>query len=107
MQRRTKLKSSTPEIPIAIRAEKALEAVYICCFGKDPIEEEDEKLLCIMLNAVFPSVGQSEVRRIVSAKAKQVADGEDSSFNEPKPLSEEAVKQQLKELQFLKQNRKA
>lgn len=73
MQRRTKLKSSTPEIPIAIRAEKALEAVYVCSFGKGPIEEEDERLLCIMLNAVFPSVGQSEVRRIVRRKYQNSA----------------------------------
>lgn len=41
-----------------IRAEKALDAIYVCCFGRDPIEEEDERLLSIMLNAVFPTVGQ-------------------------------------------------
>ncbi|WOK93543.1 hypothetical protein Cni_G02243 [Canna indica] len=51
--------ATVPEIPMVIRVEKALEAIYICCFGQDPIEEEDVRLLCIMLNVVFPSVGQS------------------------------------------------
>lgn len=87
-----------------IRAEKALEAIYVCCFGKDLMEEEDEKLLCIILHAVFPTVGQQEVERIVKDKAKRVADGtEEVKYPELKRLSKEAVRLQMKDLEFLKQ----
>lgn len=88
-----------------VRVEKALEAIYVCCFGKDPIEEEDERLLRDMLVAVFPSVKKAEVERIVKDK-KRKADEQGSAENsvlEPKPVSKEAVKQQMKDLQFLKQ----
>uniref|UniRef100_A0A5B7BUK4 Photosystem I assembly factor PSA3, chloroplastic n=1 Tax=Davidia involucrata TaxID=16924 RepID=A0A5B7BUK4_DAVIN len=104
-EKRAKLNVPTPAIPMEIRAEKALEAIYVCCFGKDPIEEEDERLLRIMLNAVFPSVGQAEIDRIVKDKARKVAEGgEEDKVPEPKPLSKEAVQLQMKDLQFLKQN---
>lgn len=91
-----------------IRAEKALEAIYVCCFGRDPIEEEDERLLNIMLSAVFPSVEQPEIQRIVKDKAIKVADGSDDNIiPEPKPLSKEAVQMQMKDLQFLRENSEA
>ncbi|XP_010242991.1 PREDICTED: uncharacterized protein LOC104587188 [Nelumbo nucifera] len=105
-EKRAKLKAGAPVIPMEIRVEKALEAIYVCCFGRDPIEEEDERLLSIMLNAVFPSVGKSEIDRIVKAKAKKVAEGgENEYFPEPKTLSKQAVELQMKDLQFLKQNK--
>ncbi|KAK9090454.1 hypothetical protein Sjap_023631 [Stephania japonica] len=104
-QRRAKLRVETPSIPLEIRAEKALEAIYVCCFGKDPIENEDERLLSAMLNAVFPSVGLSEIERIVSEKVKRIAEGgEINNLPEPKPLPQEAIRLQMKDLQFLKQN---
>ncbi|XP_057464072.1 photosystem I assembly factor PSA3, chloroplastic [Actinidia eriantha] len=104
-EKRAKLNVPPPTVPMEIRAEKALEAIYICCFGKDPIEEEDERLLCVVLNAVFPSVGQPRVTRIVKEKARKVAEGgEEDQYPEPKPLSKEAVQLQMKDLQFLKQN---
>ncbi|KAA8548092.1 hypothetical protein F0562_004647 [Nyssa sinensis] len=104
-EKRAKLNVPTPSIPMEVRAEKALEAIYVCCFGNDPIEEEDERLLCVMLTAVFPSVGQKEMSRIVKEKAKKVAEGsEEGKIPEPKPLSKEAVELQMKDLQFLKQN---
>lgn len=103
-ERRAKTRAPTPEIPMEVRVEKALEAIYICCFGRDPIEEEDVRLLSIMLSAVFPSVGQPEIDRMVTAIAKQVADGEKASYPEPKTLSKEAVQRQMKDLQFLQQN---
>ena len=88
-----------------IRAEKALEAIYVCCFGRDPIEEEDERLLQIILGAVFPSVQKAEIERILKEKSKRVAEGgEDNNYPEPKPLSKEAVQLQMKDLQFLRQN---
>ncbi|KAL6006955.1 Proteasome subunit alpha type-3 [Asimina triloba] len=102
-ERRKKSNTSAPEIPMEIRVEKALEAIYICCFGMDPIEEEDQRLLRIMLNSVFPTVGLSEIERIVGTKAKQVAEGE--NMPEPKRLSKESVQMQMKDLQFLKQNK--
>lgn len=72
-----------------IRAEKALEAIYVCCFGKDPIEEEDKRLLKILLSSVFASVGQSEIQRIVEEKGRRVAEGGDENYVlEPKPLNE-------------------
>lgn len=104
LQRRVKLNAPVPSIPMAIRAEKALEAIYVCCFGRDPIEEEDEQLLSTMLNAVFPTVGSAEIERIVSEKAKRIADGtEEFKVPEPKPLPKEAVQLQMKDLEFLKQ----
>lgn len=105
-ERRAKLKVAAPTIPMEIRAEKALEAIYVCCFGKDPIEEEDKRLLKIMLSSVFASVGQSEIQRIVEEKARRVAEGGDENYVlEPKPLTKEAVQLQMKDLEFLKQNR--
>ncbi|XP_011623625.1 uncharacterized protein LOC18434829 isoform X2 [Amborella trichopoda] len=104
-RRRDKLKSASPEIPMALRAEKALETIYVCCFGKDLIEEEDEKLLCIMLNAVFQTVGQEEINRMVNLKAKQAAENKEQEPSEKQQtLSNEARQLQLKELEFLKQN---
>lgn len=104
-EKRAKLNVPTPVVPMEVRAEKALEAIYVCCFGRDPMEEEDERLLCIILNAVFPSVGQPEVDRIVKEKARKVAEGgEDDRSPEQKPLSKEAVQLQMKDLQFLQQN---
>lgn len=102
-ERRAKLKTPAPNIPMAIRAEKALEAIYVCCFGRNVIEEEDEELLSTMLNAVFPDVGKQEIERIVREKAKRVADGTDEiKIPEPKPLPKEAVQLQMKDLEFLK-----
>ncbi|KAH6758523.1 calcium homeostasis regulator [Perilla frutescens var. frutescens] len=101
-ERRAKLKSPAPNIPMAVRAEKALEAIYVCCYGRNVIEEEDEELLSTMLNAVFPNVGKQEIDRIVREKAKRVADGTDEiKIPEPKPLPKEAVKLQMKDLEFL------
>lgn len=85
-----------------VRAEKALEAIYVCCFGRDFIEEEDEELLCVILNSVFPAVGKEDIERIVREKAKRVADGTDEiKIPEYKPLPKEAVQLQMKDLQFL------
>ncbi|CAN6482809.1 unnamed protein product [Victoria cruziana] len=101
--RRAKLKAENPEIPMEIRAEKALEAIHVCCFGKDPIEEEDEKLLSVMLNAVFPSVGQSKISEIVSSKAKEMVGGSQIlETANPQNSAKEAAKLQLKEFELLK-----
>lgn len=103
-QKRAKLRTSAPAIPMDVRAEKALEAIYVCCFGRDPVEEDDERLLSIMLNAVFPTVGQPGIEKIVKEKIKKLAErSEEIKFPEPKTLSKEAVQTQLKDLQFLKQ----
>lgn len=103
-ERRSKSNAKNPDIPMFIRTEKALEAIYVCCFGKkDQIEEEDSRLLSIILNAVFPTVGESAISEIISTKAKQVADGKNTSFPDPKPLSKEAIQLQMKDLEFLKQ----
>ncbi|CAD5163220.1 unnamed protein product [Musa acuminata subsp. malaccensis] len=102
-ERRTKLKAATPEIPMEIRIEKALEAIYVCCFGKDTIEEEDVRLLCNMLHAVFPSVRKQEIDRIVSSMVNQIATGERTNYPEPKSLSKEAIERQMKDLEFLQQ----
>ncbi|KAL3526043.1 hypothetical protein ACH5RR_014415 [Cinchona calisaya] len=107
-EKRAKLRAAAPAIPMEVRAEKALEAIYVCCFGRDPIEEEDERLLSIMLNAVFPTIGQLGIEKIVKEKVKKVAEGsEEIKFPEPKPLSKEAVQMQMKDLQFLKQIKEA
>ncbi|KAK3135025.1 hypothetical protein QOZ80_5BG0413690 [Eleusine coracana subsp. coracana] len=102
-EKRAKLKVPAPQIPMETRAEKALEAIYVCCFGQDMIEKEDEKLLCTMLNAVFPSVGRPAVERMVSSMAKQVASGDRK--RDVKTVSKETVQRQLQDLEFLKQNK--
>lgn len=90
------------------RVEKALEGIYICCFRKDPIEDEDERLLCIMLAVIFPSVEQPEIQRIVRDKKRKVEEGsDDNDLLDPKPLSRESVQQQMKDLQFLRQDKEA
>ncbi|CAK7328082.1 unnamed protein product [Dovyalis caffra] len=105
-EKRAKMKTAAPAIPMEIRAEKALEAIYICCFGRDLMEEEDQRLLNIMLSSVFQSVEQREIQRIVAEKARKVADGSDEvNVQGPKALPKEAVQLQMKDLQFLKQNR--
>lgn len=89
-----------------IRVEKALEAIYVCCFGKDPIEDIDKSLLYVILGAVFPSVVQSEIQRIVDEKARRVTEGSDgTNVVEPRPITKEAVQMQMKDLEFLKQNK--
>ncbi|CAN6574936.1 unnamed protein product [Malus baccata var. baccata] len=73
---------------------------------QDPIEEEDERLRNVMLRAVYTSGERSELQRIINKKAQKVAEGStDGSVREPKPLSKEAVQMQMKDLQFLQQNR--
>lgn len=104
MQKRAKLKAPAPQIPMEARAEKALEAIYVCCFGQDMMEDEDVKLLCKMLNAIFPSVGRQAVEKIVTSMAKQVAAGERKGPG-VKTVSKEAAQRQLKDLEFLKQNK--
>ncbi|PKI49455.1 hypothetical protein CRG98_030147 [Punica granatum] len=104
-ERRAKLNVKAPSIPMEVRVEKALEAIYVCCFGEDLIEDEDEKLLQIMLSAVFPSVKQSQIETMIKDKVRRVAEGDEENLPKPKPLSKEAVQLQMKDLQFLRQNR--
>lgn len=102
-ERRAKLRSAAPNIPMELRAEKALEAIHVCCFGRDLIEEDDERLLTTILCAVFPSVGNREMERMVKDKARRVADGTDEvKVPEAKPLPKEAADMQMKDLEFLK-----
>lgn len=104
-ERRAKLKAEPPAIPMEIRAGKALDAIYVCCFGKDSVEEEDQLLLTAMLSAVFPSVQREEVQRLVKDKAERVAAGVDEDYvSDLKPLPKDAVELQMKDLQFLQQN---
>lgn len=105
-ERRARLKAAPPTIPMEIRVEKALDAIYVCCFGKDAIEDEDERLLIIMLSAVFPLVKQPEIQRMVKDKRQRVEEGVEEDFvSQEKPLPKEAVELQMKDLQFLKQTR--
>ncbi|GAB4849183.1 Proteasome subunit alpha type-3 [Ancistrocladus abbreviatus] len=103
-ERRAKSRAAAPVIPMETRAAKALEAIYVCCFGEDPVEEEDERLLNIMLSAVFPTVGQAKIEAMIKEKAKEVAEGFQLEKFPVKPLSKEAIELQMKDLQFLKQN---
>ncbi|KAJ4895876.1 hypothetical protein Rs2_22670 [Raphanus sativus] len=104
-QRRSKLNVAAPTIPMELRVEKALEGIYACCFRGGVIEEEDEKLLLVMLTAVFPSVEKSEIERIIKEKAIRVAEGgeEENLMAEPKRLPKEAIEMQMKDLEFLQQ----
>ncbi|CAH9092351.1 unnamed protein product [Cuscuta epithymum] len=103
-EKRAKAKAPKPSIPMEIRVEKAVDAIYVCCFGRGEIEEEEQRLLCVMLGVVFPTVGKQEVERIVKSKATQIAKStEEGQVPVPKSLSKEAVLMQLKDLEFLKQ----
>ncbi|KAL8137974.1 hypothetical protein V2J09_003975 [Rumex salicifolius] len=107
-EKRARMKASAPSIPMEVRAEKALDAIYVCCFGKDAIEEEDERLLNVILNAVFPSVGEAAIKKIVEERAEKAAQGGgiggEDGVSPEKPLPKEAAELQMKDLQFLKQN---
>lgn len=105
-ERRAKSKAAAPTIPMELRVEKALDAIYVCCFGNGPIEEEDERLLIVMLTSVFPTVNRSDMERLIKEKAKRVAEGGEEEVipAQPKPMSKEAIQLQMKDLQFLKQN---
>ncbi|KAE8726526.1 hypothetical protein F3Y22_tig00006666pilonHSYRG00071 [Hibiscus syriacus] len=91
-ERRAKLNAGSLNLPIEIRAEKALDAIFVCCFGRDPIEEEDKSLLNIMLRTVFPTVEQSTIQKLIKDKTIKVAEGGDDADIVPelKPLSKEA-----------------
>lgn len=86
-----------------LRVEKALEGIYACCFRRGLIEEEDEKLLQVMLIAVFPSVEKSEIERIIKEKATRVAEGGEEENVMAKRLPKEAIQMQMKDLEFLQQ----
>ncbi|KAL9226117.1 hypothetical protein vseg_001967 [Gypsophila vaccaria] len=105
-ERRAKSRAEAPRIPMEVRAEKAVDAIYVCSFDNNPIEEEDIKLLTTMLSAVFPSIQRAEIEKIVQKKAQSVAESsEDEEYPvKPKPLTKEAIQLQMKDLQFLKQN---
>ncbi|CAK8532903.1 unnamed protein product [Lathyrus sativus] len=103
-ERRAKLKGASPAVPMEVRVEKALDAIYVCCFGKDPIEIEDERLLSTILSSVFPSVPKQEIQRMVTEMAQKVKDGGMDYIPDAKPLSKEAIEMQMKDLNFLKQN---
>ncbi|XP_014503736.1 photosystem I assembly factor PSA3, chloroplastic [Vigna radiata var. radiata] len=104
-ERRAKIKADPPAIVMETRAGKALDAIYVCCFGRDAVEEDDERLLTAMLGAVFPTVQRDVIQRLVKDKAEKIAAGVDDDFvSELKPLSKEAVEIQMKDLQFLQQN---
>ncbi|KAL2505165.1 hypothetical protein Adt_20786 [Abeliophyllum distichum] len=76
-EKRAKLRAPVPSIPMEVRAEKALEAIYF---------------------------GQPQIESIINEKAKKVAEGTDEiKIPEPMPLSKEAVQMQMKDLQFLRQ----
>ncbi|KAF3618531.1 putative catalytic [Capsicum annuum] len=66
-EKQAKLGPPTPKIP--------MDVIHVWYFGRDLMEEEDEKLLSTMLNAVFPTNGQQKVESIVKEKAKRVGDG--------------------------------
>ncbi|KAF4390640.1 hypothetical protein G4B88_015530 [Cannabis sativa] len=104
-EKRAKSKGGATTIPMEARVEKSLEAIYVCCFGKGPIEEEDENLLNVMLISVFPTVQKTEIQKIIKEKAERIAQGGDLNVPEPKILSKEAVQLQMKDLQFLQQNK--
>lgn len=104
-ERRAKLKTAPPALPMEIRVQKALDAIYVCSFWKDPVEQEDELLLTTMLSTVFPSVQGQEIERLVKEKAEKVAAGViDYDVPDFKLPSKEAVELQMKDLQFLRQN---
>lgn len=86
--KRAKSKSSLPEVPVEARAAKALEAICKCCIDSDVIEEEEARLLCIMLCAVFPSADKAEIERTVWSIVRQSSVDEEIS-NETNELQTE------------------
>ena len=92
-QKRKKSKSPVPFIPYEDRAEKALDGIYKCCISKETIvDEEDARLLTIMLQGVFPGADKEEIEKIVQDKLARIKDGRDQSLeNVQKENAQSAV----------------
>jgi hypothetical protein len=74
-----------PFIPYEDRAEKALDGICKCCIGKaNTVDEEDARLLTIMLQGVFPGADKEEIARIVSDKLARIKDGSDPCLENAK-----------------------
>ncbi|XP_078429171.1 photosystem I assembly factor PSA3, chloroplastic-like [Wolffia australiana] len=102
-EKRAKANTVAPQIPMDIRVEKALEAIYVCCYGQGAIEDkEEQRLISVMLNAVFASVGEDRVNGIVNDTVNAINRGDKVLSLEPSRLPKEAVDVQMKDLQFLK-----
>jgi hypothetical protein len=65
------------------RAEKALEAMIICCTGRKDIAEEDAPLFSTILKVVFPTADKEEIDYMVGSRvfdpfAPTVSDSDES-----------------------------
>ncbi|GLJ31135.1 hypothetical protein SUGI_0623900 [Cryptomeria japonica] len=96
LSKRAKSKTPVPEIPIEARAERALEAICKCSMGSDMIEEEeDARLLNIMLCAVFPTADKAEIEKTVWSRLRQSsADNEISQKSEVQQTKEPIILEQ-------------
>lgn len=86
LQRRLSSKSPAINVPMEVRAEKALDAIMNCCVGASFLEEEDVPHLSLILTTVFPTADKAEINRIV---ASRVGGDEDSSLEEEEGSEEE------------------
>lgn len=92
-ERRRLSKSPTPFVPYEACAAKALDAICLCCIGRPNIDEEDRKLLTIMLQSVFPAADKAEIERLVSDKVLGVVEDSSSPGNMQVIESSQAIKQ--------------
>ncbi|CAM6089078.1 unnamed protein product [Calypogeia fissa] len=67
-KKREKSGSSVPDVPMESRAEKALEAMCICCTGRKDVAEEDAPLFSTILKVVFPTADRGQIDLIVASR---------------------------------------
>lgn len=60
-RRRMKAGAKPVEIPMEVRADKALEAICACCIGSPHVAAQDADLLISILSGVFPTAEQQRI----------------------------------------------
>ncbi|KAL3676784.1 hypothetical protein R1sor_026732 [Riccia sorocarpa] len=74
LKKREKSGSPVPDVPIELRAEKALEAILQCCTGSEVVEEEDAPLLETILKNVFPTADAGQIGIAIQSRMFQPSD---------------------------------
>ncbi|CAM6050625.1 unnamed protein product [Sphagnum compactum] len=88
-KKRAKSNAPAIDIPMEVRAEKALDAICKCCIGANFIAEDDVPLLTSILTTVFPSADALEVERIVESRLPDTQVDASNSLQPTQDLSSE------------------
>lgn len=72
-RRRTKAGAKPVDVPMEVRADKALEALCACCIGSPHVPAEDADALVAILRGVFPTAEGESIAEAVRARVRSVA----------------------------------